>query len=88
MHVKFAPQAWEDYQYWKATNAKTSAHIDRLIDNARRTPFQGLGKPEPLKGPLQGFWSRRVTETDRLVYRISGSVPNQVLEIAQLRYHY
>ena len=88
MHVKFAPPAWDDYQFWKAADTKISAHIDRLIENTRRTPFQGLGKPEPLRGQLQGLWSRRITEADRFVYRVSGVSPNQVLEIAQLRYHY
>ena len=61
---------------------------DQLIEDTLRTPHQGLGKPEPLKGPLAGWWSRRITDEHRLVYRVSGKAGEQVLEIAQCRYHY
>jgi toxin YoeB len=63
-------------------------NINALIKDTRRAPFRGLGKPEPLKGPLQGWWSRRITGEHRLVYRVTGNGDAQALEIAQCRYHY
>jgi toxin YoeB len=84
----FAPQAWEDYQYWLAQQPEVLSRLNDLIRECRRTPFTGTGKPEPLKGDLKGWWSRRITLTDRLVYRIGGAGPSQALEIAQCRFHY
>jgi toxin YoeB len=84
MNLVFADGAWEDYLYWQANDPDILARIHVLIRDAQRDPFQGLGKPEPLKGTLSGFWSRRITREDRMVYRVSGSE----LWIVQLRFHY
>ena len=67
---------------------KTLKRLNALIEECRRKPFQGTGKPEPLKGELKGWWSRRVTAEDRLVYRVKGAGEEQVLEIIQCRLHY
>jgi toxin YoeB len=84
----FSDQAWEDYQYWVNTNDKVRDRINELIKQCKRTPFKGTGKPEPLKGDLTGWWSRRISQEDRMVYRVSGAGDGQSLEIAQLRFHY
>lgn len=88
MKLVFSDQAWEDYQYWGSTNDKVRDRINELIKQCKRTPFKGTGKPEPLKGDLTGWWSRRISQEDRMVYRVSGTGENQRLEIAQLRFHY
>ena len=82
--VVFAPGAWDDYRYWHVTDARLFERLNRLIDECRRDPFRGTGKPEPLKGNLSGFWSRRLSDSQRLVYRVHGND----LEIAACRYHY
>jgi len=84
----FAEQAWEDYLHWQATDANTLERLNGLIKECIREPFRGTGKPEPLRGDLQGWWSRRITIEDRLVYRVSGKGAAQQLEIAQCRFHY
>jgi len=84
----WASQAWEDYLHWQAHDPNVLARINELLKECRRTPFRGTGKPEPLKENLKGWWSRRITVTDRLVYRVSGKGDDQALEIAQCRYHY
>lgn len=84
MKIIFSSQGWEDYLYWQSTDRKVSRRINELIKETNRTPFQGTGKPEPLKHVLAGFWSRRITEEHRMVYRIE----RDSLFIAQLRYHY
>jgi toxin YoeB len=84
----FSDQAWDDYQHWVNTNEKIRDRVNELIKQCKRTPFKGTGKPEPLKGDLTGWWSRRISQEDRMVYRVSGSGDNQSLEIAQLRFHY
>jgi toxin YoeB len=84
----FADKAWEDYLHWQTTDANVLARVNALIRKCRRTPFTGTGRPEPLRGELQGWWSRRVTLEDRLVYRVTGKGRAQQLEIAQCRYHY
>lgn len=88
MKLIFSDQAWEDYQYWVNTNDKVRDRINELIKQCKRTPFKGTGKPEPLKGDLTGWWSRRISQEDRMVYRVSGTGDSQSLEIAQLRFHY
>lgn len=88
MKLVFSDQAWEDYQYWVGTNDKVRDRINELIKQCKRTPFKGTGKPEPLKGDLAGWWSRRISQEDRMVYRVSGTGDSQSLEIAQLRFHY
>lgn len=88
MKLVWAELAWEDYLYWQAENPETVIKINALIKNVQRDPFRGLGKPEPLKGALKGWWSRRITGEHRLVYRVSGTNKDQAVEIAQCRYHY
>ena len=80
----FADQAWEDYLYWQKQDKRMVERINELIRETRREPFAGLGKPEPLRHALSGFWSRRLTDEQRMVYRIDGDT----LQLAQLRYHY
>ncbi len=76
--------AWEDYLYWQSQDKKTLKRINALIQDIDRNLYDGIGKPEPLKGDLQGFWSRRIDEVNRLVYRIR----NNNIEILQCRTHY
>jgi toxin YoeB len=80
----FSTQAWDDYLHWQSTDKKVVKKINELIKDVIRSPYQGIGKPEPLKHTFSGFWSRRITEEHRMVYRIQGDA----LEVAQLRYHY
>lgn len=84
MKLIFAEKAWEDYLYWQRTDKKTLRRINLLIRDIQRDPLDGIGKPEPLKHALAGYWSRRIDDTNRLVYKVEG---NSLL-IAQLRYHY
>jgi len=84
MRLVWSPTAWEDYMYWQKVDRKIMMRINALIKSCLRTPFQGLGKPEALKGDLQGCWSRRITSEHRLVYKIQ----NDVLWIISCRYHY
>lgn len=84
MKILWADDAWEDYLWWRKTNEKVFQRINRLIENIRQTPFAGLGKPEPLKHELSGYWSRRITDEHRLVYKVA----NGSIAIAQCRYHY
>jgi toxin YoeB len=84
MRLIFAEQAWEDYLFWQQTDPKMTRRIHELIKDATRHPFEGIGKPEPLRHALAGYWSRRVTDEHRMVYKATGAD----LLIAQLRYHY
>jgi len=84
----WAVSAWEDYVHWQQTDNATLAKINELIRDTLRNPFAGLGKPEPLKENLKGFWSRRITGEHRLVYRVTGAGEAKQLEIVQCRYHY
>lgn len=88
MKVIWSGTAWDQYLIWQRTDRSTSAKINELVESIRRSPFTGLGKPEPLRGNLAGFWSRRITSEHRLVYRVLGSGEGQRVEIAQCRYHY
>jgi toxin YoeB len=82
--VVFSPPAWEDYQHWQSTDRTVLRRINRLIEEIRRSPYHGIGKPEPLKYGLVGAWSRRITDEHRLVYRVTADS----VEIIQARYHY
>ena len=84
MKLTWSKTAWEDYVYWLTADKKIVKRINELIKNALRTPVEGIGKPESLKGDLQGYWSRRITHEHRLVYKYE----NQTLFIAACRYHY
>lgn len=84
MKLIFAESAWDDYLFWQENDRKTLERINALIKEICRSPFQGIGKPEPLKHALSGYWSRRINDEHRIVYKVAeGS-----LFIAQLRYHY
>jgi len=80
----FHARAWEDYLYWQSTDPKMLARVNQLIKESSRSPFQGIGKPEPLRGELRGWWSRRIDQEHRLVYRPT----EDGLLIAQCRHHY
>lgn len=84
MRIIFSEHAWNDYLYWQSTDQKVLHRINSLIKDIQRTPFEGVGKPEPLKHALSGYWSRRITDEHRIVYKIE----RDSLLIAQLRFHY
>ena len=84
MKVAFLPEAFGQYVEWQRQNRTMTDKINRLIEECRRRPFDGIGKPEPLKGDYSGWWSRRIDREHRLVYRVEGDT----LIIAQCRYHY
>jgi len=84
VRLVFSERAWEDYLYWQANDPKLLARLNGLIKECARTPFSGAGKPEPPRGQLSGWWSRRLTQEHRLVYKPS----DDGLLIAQCRYHY
>lgn len=84
MKLVFSEQAWADYLEWQHTDPTVLKRINQLLREASRAPFQGIGKPEPLRHALQGWWSRRIDGEHRLVYKVVGDQ----LWIAQLRYHY
>jgi toxin YoeB len=82
--LTFTPQAWEEYLYWQRTDLQMLSRIHELLREIRRSPYTGIGKPEPLKHALQGYWSRRITSEHRIAYKKSGDQ----IWIAQLRYDY
>ncbi|MGR6970090.1 Txe/YoeB family addiction module toxin [Streptomyces cynarae] len=82
--VNFDPGAWDDFQYWLETDRKMVRRVVRLIGEIQRDPFSGIGKPEPLKGDLSGYWSRRIDDEHRLVYRVD----DKEVKILKARYHY
>lgn len=84
MKLVFSAHAWEDYLHWQRTDKKVLNRINTLIKHIQRNPFEGIGKPEPLRHALSGYWSRRINDEHRIVYKIA---PGAVY-IAQLRYHY
>lgn len=82
--IEFTPQAWDDFQYWQAQDKKTLKRVLKLIEECAKNPFEGIGRPEPLKHTLSGCYSRRIDDCNRMVYMVkTGS-----LKIIQLRYHY
>ena len=84
MKIIFMTRAWEDYLYWQQNDRTILKKVNALIKEAMRSPFEGTGKPEPLKENLAGFWSRRITLEHRLVYKVE----NEAMYILQCRYHY
>ncbi len=84
MKVVFDDDAWEDYLYWQHNDPKVLKRINALIKEIQRTPYEGIGKPEPLKYNFSGYWSRRINDEHRIVYQVN----QDSLLIAQLRYHY
>lgn len=88
MNVRFSSKSWAEYLELHANDPKLFDKLNGLIEECRRHPFKGTGKPEPLGGNLSGWWSRRVNREHRLVYRVVGSGEEQTLQVAQCRYHY
>jgi toxin YoeB len=88
LRIIFTSQGWADYLALRDADPNAHRKLDVLIAECRRNPFRGIGKPEPLKDNLKGWWSRRVTKEHRLVYRVVGSGDDQALEISQCRLHY
>lgn len=84
MVLTFTENAWEDYLYWQKIDKKTVKKINELIKEIKRDPFHGIGKPEPLKYDLAGYWSRRIDQEHRLVYKVDG----EDLQVYACRYHY
>ncbi|MCK5648954.1 MAG: Txe/YoeB family addiction module toxin [Gammaproteobacteria bacterium] len=84
MNLIFSDNAWDDYLYWQKSDIKMVKRINALIKNVQRAPFEGIGKPEPLKHALSGYWSRRINDEHRMTYKVD----NDSILIAQLRYHY
>jgi toxin YoeB len=84
MKIRFTPLAWQDFLHWQSTDWEKLRHIKSLANEACRTPSKGIGKPEPLKLTLAGYWSRRIDREHRLVYKVEG----ETLTIIQCRYHY
>ena len=84
MKIVFSSQAWDDYLHWQRTDRKVLKRINDLIKEITRTPLEGTGKPEPLRHALAGYWSRRIDDEHRLVYKVDGDA----VVIAQARYHY
>ena len=82
--IAWTREAWKDYIYWQGQDKKTLKRINKLLTDSQRNPFDGIGKPEPLKENLSGFWSRRIDEANRLVYALD----NNQLTIISCRYHY
>ncbi|WP_301786518.1 Txe/YoeB family addiction module toxin [Caballeronia sp. SEWSISQ10-4 2] len=84
LNIMWTAEAWDDYVYWQGQDKKTLKRINQLVKDTQRTPLEGIGKPEPLKANLTGFWSRRIDETNRLVYEVTDTQIN----IISCRYHY
>ena len=84
MDIMFLDDAWQDYLYWQKTDKKILKRINQLIKDTQRTPFKGIGKPEPLKFDMSGLWSRRINQEHRLIYQVK----DEYIVIVQCRYHY
>ena len=82
--LSWTDEAWNSYVYWQTQEKKTLKRINKLISDVKRSPFEGIGKPEPLKENLSGFWSRRIDDTNRLVY----AVDDTAITVISCRYHY
>lgn len=88
MRIAFTPDGWKDYLHWQGRDRKMLERINELLRDITRHPFEGIGKPEPLKGTLKGMWSRRITQEHRIVYAVVGMGEDQTLVVLQCRYHY
>lgn len=83
-NLSFSEKAWQDYLYWQTQDKKTLKRINQLLQDIERNGYSGIGKPEPLKGDLTGYWSRRIDDVNRIVYKLS----DDVIEILQCKSHY
>lgn len=83
-NISFSEKALDEYIYWQTQDKKTLKRINTLLKDINRNPFEGIGKPEPLKGKYTGYWSRRIDDTNRLIYRIT----DQAIEVYQCKGHY
>jgi toxin YoeB len=88
MKIIFSSKAFDQYLHWQKEDPKIASRLNELLIATMRQPFSGIGKPEPLRNELSGFWSRRITQEHRLVYRVTGTSDAQTLEVAACRYHY
>ena len=88
MRVSFNTDGWEDYVYWQAADPKLAARINEILKDIKRHPFEGIGKPEPLRGDQKGYWSRRITQEHRIVYTVTGKGDDQTVIVTQCRFHY
>lgn len=88
MNLLWTSRSWTHYLYWQEEDAAIVERINALLADAMRHPFEGIGKPEPLRGNLKGWWSRRINAEHRLIYRCIGSKDDKRLEVSQCRYHY
>lgn len=88
MKITFSERTWSDYLYWQEMDGDVLKRVNELIRDTSRSPLKGIGKPEPLVGPLKGVWSRRITREHRLLYRVSGTGGGQTLDIIACRFHY
>ncbi|MDB5525411.1 MAG: Txe/YoeB family addiction module toxin [Rhizobium sp.] len=86
--VHWSERAWSDYIFWQQSDPQLVEKINALIIECLRTPFVGIGKPEPLRGELSGYWARRINSEHRFIYQISGKTDHQVLSIVACRFHY
>lgn len=84
MNIQFSSRAWDDYLYWQQFDKKMLKKVNELLKDISRSSYEGIGKPEPLKHALSGYWSRRINDEHRLVYRVEG----EIVKVAQARYHY
>ena len=84
MNLIFSSKAWSEYLYWQKTDKKILNRINTIIKDIQRSPFEGIGKPEPLRHNLSGYWSRRINDEHRLIYKVE----KDAIKIAQLKYHY
>jgi len=84
LNLIFSDHAWDDYLYWQKTDKKMVKRINTLVKNIQRSPFDGIGKPEPLKHALAGYWSRRINDEHRMIYKTD----SESIYFAQFRYHY
>ncbi len=84
MEIRFSNEGFEDLNYWKKNNPQMVNRIKKLLENILESPYEGIGKPEPLKYGLSGFWSRRINQEHKLVYRVK----DEIIEVISCRYHY
>lgn len=88
MKLLWTDKGWNDYTHWQDVDPKMISRVNEIIRHTHRSPFKGIGKPEPLRNEMSGWWSRRITDEHRLVYRVTGTGETQALEIASCRFHY